>query len=140
AVLEGGAQAATRLGVHALDLAGEDEAHDVDVVQGKVVDDADVARARSEGAHPTRCQAEKLARITRGGATLELRDRRVEALDVAGHEAGPGFLDGVGETDGFTEARRYRLFDQESLHAGREGGEGHFFMKPGRHRNDSGIE
>ena len=54
---------APRLRVDAFDLSVEEIAHDVDVVRGEVVDDADVADAMREGADAPRAELEDAAAL-----------------------------------------------------------------------------
>ena len=73
-------------GIDVLHFGAEDVSHDVDIVEGTVVDDVDVARAEHHRAHAACGDLKDAADLASLYSTRELAHCRVEALDVARHE------------------------------------------------------
>ena len=111
-VLLGAVQEAAAVGVDLADRAAEDVLHDVEVVGGEVDRDAGVLDPRRQRPDPGRVGPVDVAEAAFGDQLAQLRDRGVEALDVADHQLAVGLQRGAAHPQRVRQRRRDRLLDQ----------------------------
>jgi hypothetical protein len=103
---------------HRVDRGAPEPADQVEVVGGKILDDAHVTHAVGKRPDPFGGHQEDLAELSLGHAPAQLDQRRVEALDVADRSLDPGRLAHVDQLPRLGGARRERLLHQQ-VHTGR---------------------
>ena len=122
------------------DLRIGEPADQVDVMHGKIDDDADIRHARRKRADPGDGDRENVLILDRA---LDRLDRGIETLDMADHQRHPGAAGGGDDGAALLDRRRDRLLDQDVKAAG-DAGQRDIVMQMGRrgdgHRIDAAAD
>ena len=118
------------------DLGIGEPADQVDVVHGKIDDDADIRHARRERSDPGDGDGENILALDRA---LDRLDRRIEALDMADHQGDAGAARRGDDLAAFLDGGGDRLLDQD-MDAARGAVDGDVAMQVGRRRDGDGID
>ena len=118
------------------DLGIGEPADQVDVVHGEIDDDADIRHARRERPDPGDGDRQNILALDRA---LDRLDRRIEALDMAGHQGDAGAPRGGDDLAALLDGGGDRLLDQD-MDAARGAVDGDVAMQVGRRRDGDGID
>jgi hypothetical protein len=111
-------------------------ADQIDVVHGEIDDDADIRHTRRKRSDPGDGDGQDMLALDR---PLDRLDRRIEALDMAGHQGDAGAPGGGDNGIALLDGGGDRLLDQD-MDAARGAVDGDVAMQVGRRRDGDGID
>src|SRR5580698_9436704 len=118
------------------DLRIGEPADEIDVVHGEIDDDADIRHPRRKRSDPGDGDRKNVLALDR---PLDRLDRRIETLDMAGHQGDAGAAGGGDDGIALLDGGGDRLLDQD-VDAARGAVDGDVAMQVGRRRDGDGID